>query len=122
MQEHVKIVGWLHLVLGGLGLLAGLFFGTMIFGGGLLSGEAEGMLAGSLIAAILGGFIVLFSVPGIFVGLGLLQRKSWARIGGIVLGVLNLVNFPFGTILGVYTLWVLLNDRTVELFRRPVAY
>lgn len=32
------------------------------------------------------------------------QGKSWARIAAIVMGVLNLLNFPIGTILGVFLL------------------
>ncbi|WP_263417374.1 hypothetical protein [Terriglobus albidus] len=38
---------------------------------------------------------------------GLLQRKPWARVLAIVFGVLALLKFPFGTALGIYTLWVL---------------
>jgi hypothetical protein len=37
----------------------------------------------------------------------LLQRKPWARVLAIVFGVLALLKFPFGTALGIYTLWVL---------------
>jgi len=39
---------------------------------------------------------------------GLLQREPWARILTIVLAFLALFHVPFGTALGVYTLWVLL--------------
>lgn len=38
---------------------------------------------------------------------GLYQREPWARMLGIVIGILALVRFPFGTALGIYTLWVL---------------
>jgi len=38
---------------------------------------------------------------------GLLQRKSWARVLAIIFGVMALLKFPFGTALGIYTLWVL---------------
>lgn len=46
---------------------------------------------------------------GIAAGLGLLQRQDWGRILAIVLGVISLINIPFGTALGVYTLWVLVS-------------
>src|SRR6266852_3303715 len=42
------------------------------------------------------------------VGWGLLQRQPWARTIAIVLGILALFHPPFGTALGIYTLWVLL--------------
>jgi hypothetical protein len=46
---------------------------------------------------------------GIAAGLGLLQKQDWARVLTIVLGVISLINLPFGTALGIYTLWVLVS-------------
>jgi predicted nucleic acid-binding Zn ribbon protein len=46
---------------------------------------------------------------GIIAGAGLLQRQPWARTLAIVLGCISLINIPFGTALGIYTLWVLLS-------------
>ncbi len=46
---------------------------------------------------------------GIFAGIGLMQRQTWARTFAIVLGIISLFNAPFGTALGIYTLWVLLS-------------
>jgi hypothetical protein len=57
------------------------------------------------------------SLPGLIAGLGLLQLKSWARILGIVLCAINLINIPFGTIFGIYGLWVLLSKETERLFQ-----
>jgi zinc ribbon protein len=51
---------------------------------------------------------------------GLLERHSWGRIVGIVAGVLALVRIPFGTALGIYTLWVLL-PATSEIEYRNLA-
>ena len=45
-----------------------------------------------------------------------------ARILTIVLSVLNLIIIPFGTLLGIYGLWVLLSQNTAPLFGvTPVA-
>jgi fructose-specific phosphotransferase system IIC component len=49
-------------------------------------------------------------------GVWVLQYKNWARILAIILAILNLILFPIGTILGIYTLWVLFNDETKTLF------
>jgi hypothetical protein len=46
-------------------------------------------------------------VIGFAAGWGLLQREGWARILTLVLGVLSLLEIPVGTVLGIYTLWVL---------------
>jgi hypothetical protein len=35
------------------------------------------------------------------------MHKSWGRILAIVIGILALITIPFGTALGIYTLWVL---------------
>jgi hypothetical protein len=42
-----------------------------------------------------------------FVGWSLLTRRTWGRVLAIVAAVLALFKFPFGTALGIYTLWVL---------------
>jgi hypothetical protein len=49
----------------------------------------------------------LFGVAHLVLAWGLFERQPWARFFGIVLGILALVRFPLGTILGIYTLWVL---------------
>ena len=52
--------------------------------------------------------LLAFGVLGIFAGWGLLTRQSWARAFALVFGGINLMELPFGTALGIYTLWVLL--------------
>ncbi len=44
---------------------------------------------------------------GFVAGWGLLHRLPWARTLAMVLGLLSLINVPFGTTIGIYTLWVL---------------
>ena len=46
---------------------------------------------------------------GFIAGWGLLQNEPWARVVVLVLAFLSLfTNIPFGTALGIYTMWVLL--------------
>ena len=123
MDTHVKILGILHIVFGALGLLAGLFV-MAVFGGiaGLVGAFGNG--GDSIIAIpILGGIgalvliaCLVLSLPGLIAGIGLMKYRSWARVLTIILSVLNLFNFPFGTALGVYGLWVLLSADTQRLF------
>ena len=61
-------------------------------------------------------FLVLTSLPGLIAGIGLLKSRSWARILGIVVAILNLIHIPIGTAVGIYALWVLLNRETEQLF------
>lgn len=50
--------------------------------------------------------IILFSIPSIIGGFGLLQNKKWALTLLLVLGCFKLFSFPIGTAIGVYTIWV----------------
>lgn len=120
LEKHVTILGWLHL---GLNLFT-LFIGVIVFfilvGTGLLSGDGEAMSILALVGIFVLGILVLVSIPGIITGWGLLKRKSWSRLLALVIGFLSLMNVPFGTLLGVYTFWVLLaHDEASDFF---VAY
>ena len=63
--------------------------------------------------------LLALSLPGIIAGIGLLKFRPWSRVLTIVLSALNLMNFPFGTILGIYGLWVMLSDEGSRLFLQP---
>ena len=123
MEQHVKILAILNIVLGGLGILLALLV-LAFFGGlaGLAGSDPEpGAQGGAAVLGLIGGiaFIALsiFSVPCVIAGFGLLKFRSWAQILTIVLSVLGLMNFPFGTAVGIYGLWVLLNKETKPLFK-----
>jgi hypothetical protein len=49
-------------------------------------------------------------------GYGLLNYRPWARVIGIILSAISLINIPIGTVVGAYGLWVLLNKETERLF------
>jgi len=55
---------------------------------------------------------------GIATGVGLLNRASWARMLSIILGCVGLIDMPFGTALGVYTLWVLLPAQSEQEYQQ----
>jgi hypothetical protein len=73
--------------------------------------ETVGRAVAPLVLSIIGGSLFLVAAGGILVGWGLLKHQSWARIAAIVLGIVSLLHPPFGTALGIYTLWVLLSDQ-----------
>ncbi len=116
MQTHVKLIGWLFIILGVLSILIAACISAVIFGGGLISGDQNAITATGIIAAVCAGAMILVSLPGIITGIGLLNFRNWARILGIILAFLNLFNFPLGTALGIYALVILLNDETSMLF------
>jgi hypothetical protein len=49
--------------------------------------------------------------------IALLKRQEWGRTLVLVIFFFNLINFPLGTALGVYSLVILLKEETVKLFR-----
>lgn len=113
MESHVKALGTLYIILGGLGLLGSALFFIILVGAGLISGDGEALAVTTLVGTVSAILITMISLPGVICGMGLLQRKPWARVLVLVLGVINLAYFPLGTALGIYTLWVLIH-RDVE--------
>jgi hypothetical protein len=66
-------------------------------------------------------FVLAKAACGFIAGWGLLQREPWARVIALVLGFISLFNVPFGTAVGVYTLWVLLPAQSQEEYDALVA-
>jgi len=121
MATHVRILGWLHLVFGAFGLFGALvvFGGSMV--GALFSGSISGMIGAGIGGTFAAAFLALLSVPSLIAGYGLLKLRSWARTLTIVLAIFELIRFPLGTILGIYSLWVLLSSEGAAQFQ-PQSY
>ena len=127
MDTHVKVLGVLHVAMGALGLIGALLL-VLVFGGvaGIIAADGDpdaavavpiiGLTGTALVACV-----AALSLPAVIVGIGLVQFRSWARIGGLVLSILDLIWIPFGTILGVYGLWVLLSKDTERAFKGTAA-
>jgi len=125
METHVKVVGALNIVFGVLGLcLAGVL--ALIFAGSAAAIAADADADARIAIPIIGltgsalvGFLAVWSLPCLIVGFGVVRLRPWARIGGIVVAVLSLVVIPFGTVFGVYALWVLFSPEAERLFTPP---
>lgn len=123
MSTHVKVLGVLYIALSTFGLLAALFLG-LAFGAASgivgVNADAKDAAIALPIIGIAGTMLVIFlialAVPGLIAGIGLLKLRPWARILAIVVSVINLIHIPFGTIVGIYGLWVLFNKDTERLF------
>jgi len=117
-KQHVTVVAALNIGLGALGLVLGIIAFVVLAGIGLLSGDPDAMPILTFIAVIAAGFFLITSVPDIIGGIGLVKRQSWARILVLILSVLKLINIPLGTIVGVYSIWVLVQDEAVQMLDR----
>lgn len=117
-EEHVKILGIIYIVFGALGILGSIVILSVLMGGSFLTGEEEAIFALTLAGFIISSYGILISLPGIIGGIGLIYHRGWARILVVILGILKLLNIPVGTAIGIYTLWVLMQDDTVKLFEK----
>jgi hypothetical protein len=110
LDSHVKTLGVLCILVGALGGMAGItYFG--FFGGPTAYGPVLGY--------IVTGWMILLLVlmlPCIALGVGLLKFRPWTRSLGAIIAILELLNFPIGTVFGVYALWVLMSPEADQLF------
>lgn len=117
MRKHVTVVGAIHIGFGFIDLL--LAIGAFILFGFLSNvvgnDEVPQMFFRTLqiFVPILLGFT---STLGLVGGIGLLSFQGWARYLVIVVAALGCLSIPIGTLKGVYSLWVLLQDDTIKLF------
>ena len=123
MTTHVKVLGVLYIALSALTLFAALFLAFAVGTASSIvdiAAEPQDAAVALPIIGVAGTALVVFllaiSLPGLITGIGLLKLQPWARIVGIVLSAINLINIPFGTVLGIYGLWVLLNKETEQMF------
>ena len=118
MEKHLTAVAALQVGLSILGVLLGIFVFVLLTGIGVIAQEKEALFILSTIGTGVGLFLLIISVPGIIGGIGLFNRKEWARILVVILSAINLLNIPFGTALGIYSIWVLVQEGTIQLFRQ----
>ena len=121
MERHVNLLGMLATLWGALAVLAGV--SLLLLAGGALAllepvgasvGIAAGLTGGAF--ALLGTFALVWGLLHLLAAKWLKSRKPAGRILLLALAVTNLVVLPFGTALGVYTLWVLLTNEGRRLF------
>jgi hypothetical protein len=109
VREHVRLLGifWLALsALDGLMGVASYIVANTVFNLGTHP-DRPAFLHPFL--SLIGTVVVVKAFAGFVAGWGLLQREPWARTVAVVLAFPSLFfNVPFGTALGIYTLWVLL--------------
>ncbi|HEY9285036.1 MAG TPA: hypothetical protein VIP46_16400, partial [Pyrinomonadaceae bacterium] len=113
-EEHNKTLGILHIVYAALHTLLMLgVFGLMIFflrvAGDELRNQPDTPPEAFLVTfVIVGGlFALLLTVPSYVAGYAMLKRKPWGRVATLVAAIVEVLNVPFGTALGIYALWFL---------------
>jgi hypothetical protein len=87
----------------------------------LASGDAPGLAAAvtTTMFFALALLLLLYAAAAVTTGRGLRRALPRARTTGLLLAVVNLFIPPFGTALGAYACWVLLQQRARDAFGRP---
>ena len=117
METHKRVLGILYIISGSLHILVWIFVSTLltilfpvIFENANILQEWVLVWILPFIRAIAVFAIMLFSIPSIIGGWGILSGKKWSMTLVLVLGCFKLFSFPIGTALGVYTIWVYTED------------
>ena len=129
MEKHITLVGVLNIayraftLLGAFVLFALAAGFTRLFQFLMRTGAVnmhdvpfESLDIVSFILALIATRMFIVSIVGIIGGSAVLKRKEWGRIVVLVVSFFNLAHIPLGTVLGVYTIWALLNDDTIRAF------
>jgi hypothetical protein len=124
-DTHVKVLAVLLMATGVLALGGGLF---MLLATGfaltVIHGAIGHMFPAGLLAPVVlmfPWFLIAYAAAKMAAGLGLLDYAPWARSLAVAVLVLGLLNFPFGTALGIYGLWVLLSAPGQDHYRQAMA-
>ena len=126
VQEHVRLLGLFWMALSAFNTIAGIVL--YVIANTLMVHLHEANPDGgppAFLTPLLSTFAILLlakAALGFFAGWGLLQREQWARVLVLVLAFVALfTNIPFGTALGVYTMWVLLPVESEEEYEAMAA-
>ena len=126
LARHLRVLAICWFVVAFLCLIpSGVLFaiGT-VAGVAVPADESRSLLArtlGPLVLYSIGGVAFLIAALCFAAGWGLLKTRPWARGLAIVLGAISLLHPPFGTALGIYTLWVLLSGNSGAEYERMAA-
>ncbi len=117
IEEHIRWLGIVFVVWGALSVLIGIGIWLFFAGLGVATGEEDAIAILLVLATIISGFSLITGLAEIIAGWGLLKKTSWSRIVAIIMAILNVINPPLGTAVGVYAFWVLFKDEAKEILR-----
>ena len=117
VEQHYRLVGSLWIaeaVLHAIGALALFIVANTIFG---RFNQDHPAFLRPLLTGI-ACFVAIKAGASLIAGIGLLERQSWARPLVLVMAFIALFSIPFGTALGVYTLWVFMSPQADAEYHR----
>ncbi len=117
VQEHVRLVGLFWLAFSAFNTIGAIVLyvlaNTLLAHVGNFSDPESHTWFLRPLLSVVAILLLAKAALGFLAGWGLLQQEKWARILALVLAFVSLfTNIPFGTALGVYTMWVLLSSES----------
>ena len=126
LDGHKKVLGILYVISAMLTILGMIMLNailSLVFSFAFNEADADEQRVMEFVSAIVQYvpiFIILFfSIPTLIAGIGLLTRQTWAMIFALIMGCLKLFNFPIGTAIGIYAIWIYAEDQKITS-ARPV--
>jgi len=129
MDKHITLVGILNIVYRTMAIIGAAVLFIIAYGFSFLIKiishfddtemqeiTPEAFCFVQVVLTIVGICILIFAIAGIIGAIGVLRKKEWGRVTLLVVSFFSLFSIPLGTILGVYSIWVLLNDETIRIF------
>ena len=118
MKKHVTAVAAIQIGFSTLWLIGAIvLYFVLMFARSQVGSDEVATKVLTLLAIILPVFVGVISLVGLIGGIRLLSYKQWGRIMTIIVSALGCFNIPIGTLIGVYSIWVLMQDETVKLFQ-----
>jgi len=113
MTLNVKTAGILQILLG-----AGNIIGVPILFKIMQNSSPGLLLVGSYVLVTLIAFVSLYIVTpfALIGGIGLVFHKRWGRVIIILVSFVEVICFPFGTAISLYSLFTLLSDKSQAAF------
>ncbi len=106
MDQHLRTLGIGHIIYSLLLIVpAAIVFGVLT-SVGILVDDPEAAQILPLVGTFVGAFLIVLAIPGLLAGYGVLKKKSWGLPVALVVGILNILCFPLGTALGIYSIWI----------------
>lgn len=123
-KDHAKILGIIFLIFGGLAVIGIFFMLIFLLGMGGVAIFNVGANSDSIpIAIVFGIFAVMlvitfvFVIPQLVAGWSLLKGSGRGKVWLMIAAIINILNFPIGTAIGVYALWFVFGDEGKRYFR-----
>ena len=118
MKKHVTLVSALQIGFSTIGVIGAIvLYFIFNFANSFVMDDEIANTVLRFLSVVLPTVIGSVSVIGLIGGIGLLSYQEWARIIVMIIAAVGCLNVPFGTLKGVYSIWVLMQDETIQLFK-----